>query len=63
MDFGIFFLITLPTTTWVGVFFFFLISHFATSKSGDQPQEDLAKSNYKTNKEVENLEFLLHFDE
>jgi len=44
-------------------FFFFLISHFATSESGDQPQEDLAKSDYKTNKEVENLEFLLHFDE
>jgi hypothetical protein len=43
-------------------FFFFLISHFATSESGDQPQEDLAKSDYKTNKEVENLEFLLHFD-
>ncbi len=30
------------------------------TKSGDQPQEDLAKSEYKTKKEVENLEFLLH---
>jgi hypothetical protein len=32
-------------------------------KSGDQPQEDLAKSDYKTNKEVENLEILLHVGE
>ncbi len=32
-------------------------------KSGDQPQEDLAKSDYKTNKEVENLGILLHVGE
>jgi hypothetical protein len=40
-----------PTAT----VFFFLIqySHFATSRSGDHPQEDLAKSDYKTNREVE----------
>jgi hypothetical protein len=30
------------------------------SKSGDQPQEDLAKSGYNTNHEVENLGILLH---
>jgi hypothetical protein len=33
------------------------------SKSGDQPQEDLAKSGYKTNREVENLGILLHPNE
>jgi len=33
------------------------------SKSGDQPREDLAKSGYKTNREVENLGILLHPNE
>jgi hypothetical protein len=33
------------------------------SKSGDQPQEDLAKSGYKTNREVEKLGILLHANE
>jgi hypothetical protein len=28
-------------------------------KSGDQPQEDLVKSDYKTNKEAENVGILL----
>jgi hypothetical protein len=35
------------------VFFFIQFSHFATSRSDDYPQEDLAKSDYKTNREVE----------
>jgi hypothetical protein len=46
--------------TWVGAvhprrqcFFKIQFSHFATSRSGDHPQEDLAKSDYKTNIEVE----------
>jgi hypothetical protein len=48
-----------------GVFFFspFQFSHFATSKSGDHPQEDFAKFDYKTKREVETLEFLLYFGE
>jgi hypothetical protein len=29
-------------------------------KNDNQPQEDLTKYGYKTNKEVENLEVLLH---
>jgi hypothetical protein len=33
------------------------------SKSGDPPQEDLAKSGYKTNREVENLGILFHANE
>ncbi len=38
---------------------FFLFSIFlCCSKSGDQLQEDLAKSGYKTNREVENLGIL-----
>jgi hypothetical protein len=32
-------------------------------KSGNEPQEDLAKFDYKTNKEVENLGILLHVGE
>jgi hypothetical protein len=44
-------------------FFSFQFSYFATSKSGDHPQEDLAKSDYKTNREVETLECLLYFGE
>ncbi len=31
--------------------------------NGDHPQEDLAKSDYKTNREVETLECLLYFGE
>jgi hypothetical protein len=30
------------------------------SESGNQPQEDLVKSSYKTNAEIENLQILLH---
>jgi len=37
----------------VGFFFFPIFS--CCFKSGDQPQEDLAKSGYKTNREAENL--------
>jgi hypothetical protein len=38
---------------------FFLFSIFLCyPKSGDQLQEDLAKSGYKTNREVENLGIL-----
>jgi hypothetical protein len=44
-------------------FFSFQFSHFATSKSGDHPQEDLAKSDYKRNREVETLECLSYFGE
>jgi hypothetical protein len=46
-------------------FFFypFQFSHFATSKRGDHPQEDLPKSDYKTKREVEALECLLYFGE
>jgi hypothetical protein len=46
-------------------FFFspFQFSHFATSKSGDHPQEYLAKSDYKTSRELETLECLLYFGE
>jgi hypothetical protein len=32
-------------------------------ESGDQPQEDLAKFSYKTNKQVKNLGILLHIDQ
>jgi hypothetical protein len=35
------------------IFFFFIFS--CCSKSGDQPEKDLAKSGYNTNKEIENL--------
>jgi hypothetical protein len=45
------------------VFFLIQFSHFATSRSSDHPQEDLAKSNYKTNRELETLKCLLHFGE
>jgi hypothetical protein len=31
-----------------------------SQKWGDQPQVDLAKYDYKTNRHVENLDFLLH---
>jgi len=41
--------------------FFFLFPIFSCcTKSGDQPQVDLAKYDYKTNRHVENLDFLLH---
>jgi hypothetical protein len=43
--------------TWLKpVYLFFQIA--LCSKSGDQPQEDLAKSGYKINREVENLGIL-----
>jgi hypothetical protein len=46
----------------ISVFFFFFSPIFSCwSKSGDQPQGDLAKSGYKTNREIENLGILLHF--
>jgi len=32
-------------------------------ESDDQPQEDLAKFNYKTNRQVKNLGILLHIDQ
>ncbi len=35
--------------------FFFKKKLSCCSKSGDQPQEDLVKSGYKTNREIENL--------
>ncbi len=44
-------------------FFFFFPIFSCCSKSGDQPQEDLAKSGYKTNREIENLGILLHVGE
>jgi hypothetical protein len=47
----------------VFIFFPFQFSYFTTSKSGDHPQEDLAKSDYKTNREVETLECSLYFGE
>jgi hypothetical protein len=40
----------------MSVFFSSIFSCF--SKSGDQPQEDLAKSGYNINREVENLGIL-----
>jgi hypothetical protein len=40
------------------VFFFQFLS--VAPKTGDQPQEDLAKSGYKTNKEIENLRIVLN---
>jgi hypothetical protein len=43
----------------LSVFFFFSVLS-CCSKSGHQPQEDLAKSDYKTNAELENLGILLH---
>jgi len=72
MDFWNSFIIV--PTTWVGgcfslkvagVFFFspFQFSHFATSRSGDHPQEDLAKSDYNTSRELETLECLLYLGE
>jgi len=33
------------------------------TKNGSQPQENLAKSGYKTNREVENIGILLHVGE
>jgi hypothetical protein len=40
---------------------FIFISIFSCfTKSGDQPQEDLTKFSYKTNKEMENLGILFH---
>jgi len=36
-------------------FLFFKKKFSCCSQSGDQPEEDLAKSGYNTNKEVENL--------
>jgi len=46
------------------VFFFFFFPIFSCcSKSGDQPQKDLAKSGYKTNRQIENLGILLHVGE
>jgi hypothetical protein len=33
------------------------------AKSGNQPQEDLAKSGYKIDEEVENLGILFHVDD
>jgi hypothetical protein len=32
-------------------------------ESGDQPQEDLARFNYKTNRQVKKLGILLHIDQ
>jgi len=47
---------------WSPVFnYFFIIS--CCSKSADQSKEDLAKSGYKTNREVENLGIRLHVGE
>jgi hypothetical protein len=42
---------------------FFLSIFSCCIKSGDQLQKDLAKSDYKTNKEVKNLGILLHVGE
>lgn len=39
---------------------FFLSIFSCCAKSGDRPQEDLAKSCYKTDREVENLGIPLH---
>jgi hypothetical protein len=44
------------------VFFFFSILS-CCFKSDDQPQEDLAKSGYKTNRDLTNLGILLHVGE
>jgi hypothetical protein len=45
-----------------GVFFFsFQFSHFATSKNGDHPQEDLVKSDYKKKKRSGNSRMLIIF--
>jgi hypothetical protein len=35
-------------------FLFFFLIFSCCSQSGDQPEEDLAKSGYNTNKEIEN---------
>jgi len=45
-------------TDWNQVVFFLFSIFLCCSKSGDQLQEDLAKSGYKTNREVENLGIL-----
>jgi hypothetical protein len=43
--------------------FFFLVAIFSCcTKSDDQPQDDLAKYGYKTNREIENLRSILHVD-
>ncbi len=43
---------------WLPSAFFSIFS--CCSESGNQPQEDLAKSTCKTNAEIENLAILLH---
>jgi hypothetical protein len=46
------------------VFFFFFSFFLCCFKSGDQPQEDLAKPGHKkTIREVENLRILFHVGE
>jgi hypothetical protein len=45
----------------VGFFFFPFFS--CCSEGGCKPQEDLAKPDYKTNREVKNLGILLHVGE
>jgi hypothetical protein len=43
------------------MFLFYFFQFFSYwSKSGNQPQEDLAKYSYKKNKKIENLGNLLH---
>jgi hypothetical protein len=42
---------------------FFFSTFSCCSKSSDQPQEDLAKSDYRTNREIKNLGILEHVKE
>jgi hypothetical protein len=54
------FLKTLPPTH--NNFYFIFAIFSRCTKSDDQPQEDLAKYGYKTNREIENLRIILHVD-